>query len=162
MIMKKWIMSKIELHLGFEQIPLEKKNLVSTGLKTSIIMFNNYVQTNKTLEESIALQFDFINEIMSIPSINKYFFPLINGGTFKINFKNLYSSYYYSKKVDMDEKEKEEEKKEMMGDMVKEVSKSEKKMFIFSNTFELLHTKLVNEMNTFEVYPILQVLEQSA
>ena len=34
-------------------------------------------------------------------------------------------------------------------------------MFIFANTFELLHTKFINEMTTFEVYPILQVLEST-
>ena len=34
-------------------------------------------------------------------------------------------------------------------------------MFIFSNTFELLHTKLITELNSYDVYPILQVLEST-
>lgn len=32
-------------------------------------------------------------------------------------------------------------------------------MFIFANTFELLHTKLLHEHNAYEMYPVLQVLE---
>lgn len=39
--------------------------------------------------------------------------------------------------------------------IVNEMQKSERKMFIFANTFELLHTKLINELNTYDVYPIL-------
>jgi hypothetical protein len=35
-------------------------------------------------------------------------------------------------------------------------------MFIFANTFELLHSYLINEMNTYEIYSILQVLEQTS
>ena len=43
----------------------------------------------------------------------------------------------------MDDKEKEEAKKDQQGNLITEVQKSEKKMFIFANTFELLHQKLI-------------------
>ena len=41
------------------------------------------------------------------------------------------------------------------------MQKSETKMFIFANTFELLHTKLIEQKpcSNFDIYPILQVLE---
>lgn len=35
-------------------------------------------------------------------------------------------------------------------------------MFIFSNTFEFLHTYLINEMDTYSLLPVLQVLEQTS
>ena len=35
-------------------------------------------------------------------------------------------------------------------------------MFIFANTFELVHLKLINYMNSYELYPILQVLESTS
>lgn len=38
-----WINPRIELHIPFEQIPNEKKNLISLALKTSILLFNTFV-----------------------------------------------------------------------------------------------------------------------
>lgn len=61
----------------------------------------------------------------------------------------------------MDTDEKEESKKDKQGNLIGETQKQERKMFIFSNTFELLHSKLVHEMNTFDIYPALQVLEST-
>jgi len=43
----------------------------------------------------------------------------------------------------------------MKGEMMIETKKEERKMFIFSNTFELLHTHLVMKMDAFEMYPVL-------
>lgn len=40
-----------------------------------------------------------------------------------------------------------------------ETNKDERKMFIFANTFELLHNHLVHKLTAFEIYPILQCLE---
>ena len=39
-----------------------------------------------------------------------------------------------------------------------ETKKEERKMFIFSNTFELLHTHLVHKLDAFDMYPVLQCL----
>lgn len=55
----------------------------------------------------------------------------------------------------MNEEEKEEEKKDMQGNLINEVHKNERKMFIFANTFELLHSKLIHELNTYDIYPVL-------
>lgn len=35
-------------------------------------------------------------------------------------------------------------------------------MFIFANTFELLHTTLVDQLDAFKIYPVFQVLESTA
>jgi hypothetical protein len=43
--------------------------------------------------------------------------------------------------------------------MIVETSKEERKMFIFANTFELLHLHLVHKLTAFEMYPIFQCLE---
>jgi len=40
--------------------------------------------------------------------------------------------------------------------------KEERKMFVFSNTFELLHQRLIAELNQYEILPALQVLELTA
>lgn len=52
-----------------------------------------------------------------------------------MNFKNIFQSYYFSKKVDMNEEEKMEEVKDMQGNLLSEINKNERKMFIFANTF---------------------------
>lgn len=60
-------------------------------------------------------------------------------------------------------RKKEEEKKgdasSVSGNAVNEVNKEERKMFIFANTFEIMLEKLISEMNTYEIYPVFQVLE---
>jgi hypothetical protein len=38
---------------------------------------------------------------MSLPTINKYFIPLLDGEGEKISIKNMYQAYYYSKKEEM-------------------------------------------------------------
>lgn len=43
--------------------------------------------------------------------------------------------------------------------MIVETKKSERKMFIFSNTFELLLTHMVTKTDVFGFYPALQCLE---
>ena len=62
----------------------------------------------------------------------------------------------------MSENEKEEAKQDSQGNMIGELKKDEGKMFIFANTFELLHTKLLDSDNNFELYPVLQVLEYTS
>jgi hypothetical protein len=122
---KKWIMARIELHIPYEQISKEKINMIHLALKTSVLIFNSFIQTNKTLDYSISLQYDFMTHIFTTPTINKYLFPLLDSQDhlYQINFKNLFSSYYFSKQVDMDAKEREEEKKDHQGNMINEVHK---------------------------------------
>lgn len=123
-------------------------------------IINSYVIVEKTYEMSISLLYGFVNEVFSLPTINKYFMPMLSKPEFQgINFKNLFQSYYFSKKVDMNEEEKEEEKKDLQGNLINELQKNERKMFIFANTFELLHSKLINELNAYDIYPVFQVLE---
>lgn len=86
-------MPKIELYMPFESVLAEKKNMVNLGLKTAMLLFSNCVHSEVTLDFSIALQYHFVNEVISIPTINKYYFPLIakfksTGKT--INFKNMF------------------------------------------------------------------------
>lgn len=55
--------------------------------------------------------------------------------------------------------DQEEEKGGEESSMVQELNKDEGKMFIFANTFELLHSRL---QEGFDPYPLLQVLEYTA
>jgi hypothetical protein len=41
---------RVELHMAFESISSEKKNMVNLALKTAIVLFTTFVQTEKTLE----------------------------------------------------------------------------------------------------------------
>lgn len=43
----------------------------------------------------------------------------------------------------------------MQGTMIAELQKNDHKMFIFANTFELLHTRLLQNLNNFDLYPVL-------
>jgi hypothetical protein len=43
--------------------------------------------------------------------------------------------------------------------MLVETKKSEKKMFIFANIFELLHKVLIHRLDSFAIYPVLQCLQ---
>ena len=64
----------------------------------------------------------------------------------------------------MDSQEIEESKGDAQGQLIGELQKNETKMFIFANTFEMLHTKIIGAKKTdnYELYPILQVLEYTA
>ena len=42
----------------------------------------------------------------------------------------------------------------MQGNLIGELNKNERKMFIFANIFEIMHVKLLYEMTTFEIYPV--------
>ena len=59
----------------------------------------------------------------------------------------------------MNEEEKGQVEGELRGDLIPELKKQERKMFIFANTFELLHSYLIYRMDGFEIYPVLQCLE---
>ena len=77
----------------------------------------------------------------------------------RINFKLMYQSFYFSKLCNLDEEESKHAQREAEGNQIPETQKSERKMFIFSNTFELLLTHLIYKIDVFEMYPALQCLE---
>jgi hypothetical protein len=115
---------------------------VTLGVKLALSLVANLTQAKETLDCMVSLQCDFLDHLVSIPTFNKYFFPLVfdqaEQEEFRgINFKNMYSSYYYSKRVE------QEEVKGGDSVVVGELNKDEGKMFIFANTFEMLHMKLL-------------------
>ena len=144
---RKWIeaSSRLEIHMPFESIPNERKNQVTLGVKLAFSLVANIKQSKDTLDTMVTLQCDFLDRLLSLPTINKYWFPLVfdpNQEDFRpLNLKNMYSSYLFSKKAD----EHEETKEESKGDntVLGELKKDENKMFIFANTFEMLHTRLL-------------------
>ena len=111
---------------------------------------------------AINLQFNFVNEIFSLPTITKYFIPLLDldaAEPLVVDFKRVYQSFYFSKLSTLDEEETKQASREAQGHMILETQKQERKMFIFSNTFELLLTHMIHRMDVFEFYPALQCLE---
>ena len=42
------------------------------AVKTVLSLISSYRVTDRTYDPSIALQYSFINEVFSIPTINKY------------------------------------------------------------------------------------------
>jgi hypothetical protein len=95
----------------------------------------------------IPMQHGFVQHILSLPTINCYLVPLIKSGL-KLDFKLLYQSYYF-------QVSEEEEKSVARGDVLVETSKDERKMFVFANSFELLHSLIVHQLNAFELFPVL-------
>jgi hypothetical protein len=65
----------------------------------------------------VRLQYSFVHNILSLPTINKYLLPLVfpenpDDLLRPLNLKNLFQSYFYSKQVDDDSYSKEEVKGE--------------------------------------------------
>ena len=77
--MRAWFFPKrLELHQSWESISNEKKLFVSTGLKFCVQLFSEYKASNQAVYDlAINLQYSFINEILSLPTINKYLVPLL-------------------------------------------------------------------------------------
>jgi len=78
--MRDWLFPKrLEIHQSFESITNEKKRFVTQGLKVCLLLFSEYKAANqKDYDLSINLQFSFVNNILSLPTINKYLTPMIN------------------------------------------------------------------------------------
>jgi len=158
-----WLYPKrIEIHQSFESISHEKKRFVNQGLRLSLQLFSEFKAANQQdYDLSINLQSGFVSQILSLPTINRYLLPMLTKtpkseaqkGDLKIDFKLLFSSYYF------DKVSAEESKSTAMGELMVETSKDERQMFIFANTFELLHCHLVRCMDAFQMYPVLQCLE---
>ena len=58
-------------------------------MKTILLIISKFRTTERTYDISVALQYSLINEIWSIPTINKYILPLlptIDG----LNYKNIF------------------------------------------------------------------------
>ena len=75
------------------------------GVKLALSLVANLSQSKETLDCMVSLQCDFLEHLVSIPTFTKYFFPLVFESADKdefrsLNFKNMYSSYYYSKRVE--------------------------------------------------------------
>jgi len=89
---REWVMTRIDLHNFFEQIPQAKKEQVRLGISTAVSL----VQTFNThlYDPFVQIQYAFVNEILSIPTcmiLARYFLPLKP----ELNFKTLYSAYYF-------------------------------------------------------------------
>ncbi len=136
--------------MTYESIPNEKKNLTITACKTLLSMLSTFTVTDKTYDTSITLYNSFVHEILSLPTILRYLTPQLN--LHPLPYKLIFQAYYYSKRVD-DQATQEEEKHQ--GQLMGEMQKDERKMFIFANTFELMHTRLMQELNSYEIYPVL-------
>ena len=112
-------------------------------------LVSNIIQDKSTLDTMVLCHCSFIDDLLSLPTFNKYWVPLVfdhpTSSEFRpINFKHMFSSYYFSKRADDHEESKEETKNgEGAGMVMGELQKNEHKMFIFANTFEIMHTRLL-------------------
>jgi hypothetical protein len=119
----------------------------------------------------VSLNELFVYEIMSIPRTSHFIYIMLKKKDFSnvddvneskcysemigqlddLNFKNLFKSFYFSKlsrKTDQTEYEEEkmESSSELSGTLLPEGMKSEKKMHIFVNLFNLLQKLFIKEM----------------
>jgi hypothetical protein len=102
-LIKGWIQqpSRIEIHMPFESIPNERRNQVTLGINTALALLTSVTNSEHTYDLMVSLNCQFVNDLMSLPTINKYFIPLLDGEGEKISIKNMYQAYYYSKKEEM-------------------------------------------------------------
>jgi len=70
--------SRLEIHIPFESIPNERRNQVTLGVKCAHSLVANFFGSEKTYDTLVGLQFQFINDIVSLPTINKYLVPLLS------------------------------------------------------------------------------------
>ena len=91
-------------------------------------MFSQFKATNQVnYDLAINLQFNFVNEILSLPTITKYFIPLLdldaNAEPLVVDFKRVYQSFYFSKLSALDEEETKQASREAQGHMIQETQK---------------------------------------
>jgi len=133
----------------------------------------------------VSLNESFVLEIMSIPRAGQFMYIMLKKKGFDniddqneakcykemlgqiddLNFKNLFNSFYFSllsRKTDNMEVEEEkiETSSEISGTLLPENQRSEKKMFIFTNVFALLHKYFLVE-NTIGLDLALCVLDKT-
>jgi hypothetical protein len=155
---REWLHPKrLEIHQLFNQINNEKKRFVNIALRLATQLFCEFRASNASnYDLAINFQFNYINEILSLPTIIKYLLPMLEGpDRLTVDFKLLYQSFYFSKLSSLDEEETKQAAREAQGHLILETQKSERKMFIFANTFELLLSHMVTNMTVFELYPAL-------
>lgn len=70
--LRSWLMPRVELHTTFENISNEKKNLVKLGIESAILIINKMITHDKTYEIYVGMLYSFVNEILSIPTFNRY------------------------------------------------------------------------------------------
>lgn len=51
--------------------------MVTQAVKLALSIVANIVGDKSTLDGMVELQYEFLNEIMSLPTINKYLIPLM-------------------------------------------------------------------------------------
>lgn len=76
--LKAWCMKKVELHMLYENIPIHKKDQMRLACKVAIQFVNEFKSTKETYNYYIAMLYSFVAELLSIPSINRYLYPLIS------------------------------------------------------------------------------------
>lgn len=69
--------SRLEIHVPFESIPNERRNQVTLGVKTALAIVSNIAASEQTYDALVVMQSHFVQEIVSLPTINKYFLPLV-------------------------------------------------------------------------------------
>ena len=106
---RSWLYPKrLEIHQLFDQVSNEKKRFVTIALKFATQLFSGFKASNQVnYDLNINYQFNYANEILSLPTITKYLMPMLSNQNdpLTINFKLLYQSFYFSKLADLDEEE---------------------------------------------------------
>ena len=103
-----WLFPKrLEIHQMFNEISNERKRYVTIAVKLATQLFCEFKASNQAhYDLAINLQFNFVNEILSLPTIPRYFIPLLEGAdALSVDFKLLYQSFYFSKLSDLNEEE---------------------------------------------------------
>ena len=93
----------------FNQISNERRRFVNIAVRFATQLFTEFKATNQAnYDLVINLQYNFVNEILSLPTITKYFIPMLDldaANPLVVDFKRVYQSFYFSKLSTLDEEE---------------------------------------------------------
>ena len=92
----------------FNEVLNEKKRFVNIAVRFATQLFCEFKASNAAnYDLSINYQFNFINEILSLPTITKYWIPMLESQQtpMVVDYKLLYQSFYFSKQSSLDEEE---------------------------------------------------------
>lgn len=107
-LIREWLYPKrLEIHQMFTEVSNEKKRFVNMAVRYATQLFCEFKASNAVnYDLAINYQFNFINEILSLPTITKYWIPMLESQSpLVVDYKLLFQSFYFSKQSSLDEEE---------------------------------------------------------
>ena len=78
-LIRDWLYPKrLEIHQLFHEISNERKRYVNIAVKLATQLFTEFKASNQAnYDLAINMQFNYVNEILSLPTVTKYLIPML-------------------------------------------------------------------------------------